>query len=230
MYQHRDRTAQALGVRLIVHKNTSPAAKEAHPDAIGRERCCGYLKTQALLDALKEGEFDAAIGGARRDEERSRAKERIFSFRDKFGQWNPRRQKPELWNLYNGRILNGESIRVFPLSNWSELDVWEYIKRERLALVSLYFAAKREVVVRHGQLIPVASATRIKTEEEIVEKECRFRSLGCMPCSGAILSSAKNIDEIIDEIRGIRNSERSQRLIDYDGEGSMEKKKREGYF
>ncbi len=175
--------------------------------------------------------FDAAFGGARRDEEKSRAKERVFSFRDRHGQWEPRRQRPELWNLYNGRIDTGESMRVFPLSNWTELDVWHYILKEQIPVVPLYFAAERPVVERSGNLIMVDDERmRLKPGEKPVLKRVRFRTLGCYPLSGAIESSATTVESVIDEMVTARHSERQGRLIDHDEEGSMELKKREGYF
>jgi len=198
---------------------------------VGTQRCCGLLKTRALLDALEAGRFDAALGGARRDEERSRAKERIFSVRDAQGQWDPRRQRPELWQLLNGRLGPGESVRVFPLSNWTELDVWHYIDVEKIPVVPLYFARDREVIV-HGQSIIMAEQAFVplpaNARREIVK--CRMRSLGCSPCTGAIRSDADTVPKIIDELVGVRNSERQLRIIDHDQDGSMEMKKREGYF
>ena len=189
------------------------------------------MKTQALLQALEAGGFDAAFGGARRDEEKSRAKERIFSFRDRQGQWEPRQQRPELWNLYNSRIDKGESMRVFPLSNWSELDVWQYLLLERVPVVPLYFAAERPVVERGGNLIVVDDGRfRFAPGEKPHLKTVRFRTLGCYPLSGAIPSSARTVPEILEEMLRSKHSERQGRLIDHDEEGSMEIKKREGYF
>ncbi len=230
MYAFRDQMAEKLSAKLIVHRNEAAIARETNPFDLGTQRCCGLLKTQALLDALNEGNFDAAIGGARRDEEKSRAKERVFSFRDSFGQWDPRNQRPELWNLYNGKIRKGESIRVFPLSNWTELDIWLYIYFEKIDIVPLYYSERRPVVRRGDQLIPVRDGARFATSEKAEEIECRFRSLGCIPCTGAVRSNAKDIEGIIREIMAVRTSERATRIIDHDGEGSMEKKKREGYF
>lgn len=230
MYEFRDRMARELGAELLVFRNEAAIAKKANPYDLGTQRCCQLLKTQALLDALNQNKFDAAIGGARRDEERSRAKERIFSFRDNFGQWEPRNQRPELWSQYNGKIRNGESIRVFPLSNWTELDIWHYILLEDIPIVPLYFAKKRVVVKRNEQLFPVTPTTRLLENESPFEELCRFRSLGCGPCTGAIASTATNLHEIIEEMMIVRTSERAQRVIDHDTEGSMELKKREGYF
>lgn len=229
MIDFRDHTCRALGVKLIVHTNHEAIAMGANPFRLGTTKCCALLKTRALLDALREYKIDAAIGGARRDEEKSRAKERIFSFRDQFGQWEPKDQRPELWNLYNCRIGKGESIRIFPLSNWTELDIWEYIRREDVPVVPLYFAKEREVLLRGEKLILTESC-------EVDEKESRrvvysrMRSLGCTHCSGAIRSTADTVGAIIDELRTIRRSERENRLIDHDQAGSMELKKREGYF
>jgi len=230
MYQFRDEQAKLVGADLIVHRNEDAISKGANPFDLGTQRCCALLKTQGLLEGLSRGPFDAAIGGARRDEEKSRAKERVFSFRDTFGQWDPRNQRPELWSLYNGKIRKGESIRVFPLSNWTELDIWLYIYLEKIPVVPLYFADKREVVVRGEQLIPVRPGARLLPSEKVELVNCRFRSLGCVPCTGAIRSEVKDVEGIIKEIIAIRTSERATRIIDHDGEGSMEVKKREGYF
>jgi sulfate adenylyltransferase subunit 2 len=228
MIAFRDRTAAELGVKLIVHSNTRALEEGANPFRLGTERCCGLLKTQALLDALRAGGFDAAFGGARRDEEKSRAKERIFSFRDTLGQWDPKNQRPELWNIFNGRVEPGESIRVFPLSNWTELDVWQYIHVERIPVVPLYFARERRMLVRGNSLILPELEPRNGDRFEMVR--CRMRSLGCSPCTGAVRSDAETIPKIIAELIGVRNSERENRVIDHDREGSMELKKREGYF
>lgn len=230
MYEFRDNYAKEIGAKLLVHRNQSDEATAAHPLRIGTTRCCGLLKTQALLDALKAGEYDAAIGGARRDEEKSRAKERVFSFRDNFGQWDPRNQRPELWSMYNGRIHKGESIRVFPLSNWTELDIWLYIHAEQIPIVPLYFAQEREVVVRGDNLIPVYSKDDLRAGEKTEKVRCRFRSLGCIPCTGAIRSSADSVPGIVEEMMLVRTSERATRVIDHDQDASMELKKREGYF
>jgi sulfate adenylyltransferase subunit 2 len=231
MIEFRDRTARELGLRLVVHTNRAAVEGGANPFRLGTWKCCAQLKTQALLDALREHSFDAAIGGARREEEKSRAKERIYSFRDRFGQWEPKDQRPELWNLYNGRIDKGESMRIFPLSNWTELDIWEYIRREEIPVVSLYFAREREVVARGTSLIPFYPGhTELARGEEIVRVWCRMRSLGCTSCTGAIRSRADTIDRIVEEVAAFRVSERQNRVIDHDQEGSMELKKREGYF
>src|SRR5664279_4864560 len=211
-------------------RNDTALAADANPWDLGTVRCCGFLKTQGLLDALRAGNYDAVIGGARREEERSRAKERIYSFRDRHGQWDPRNQRPELWNLYNGRIQPGESIRVFPLSNWTELDIWRYIALEGIAVVPLYFAAERRIVRRGGQLIPVGAKTRLLEGERAESLLVRYRSLGCYPCTGAVASSARTVADIIAELEDTRYSERVTRVIDHDQDGSMEQKKREGYF
>jgi sulfate adenylyltransferase subunit 2 len=230
MIEFRDSFCAQLGVRLIVHTNKSATEAGANPFALGTQRCCGLLKTRALLDALAEGEFDAAIGGARRDEEKSRAKERVYSFRDPYGQWDPKNQRPELWNLFNSRLNSGESIRVFPLSNWTELDVWQYIYLESIPIVPLYFAQVREMVVRRSMLIPVELDIPLLPGERKEKVMCRMRSLGCSPCTGAISSNADTLPKIIGEMMLFRRSERENRVIDFDQEGSMEIKKREGYF
>lgn len=188
------------------------------------------LRTSALVAGLREGNYDAAIGGGRRDEEKSRAKERVFSFRDRAGRWEPRNQRPELWNFYNGAVNPGESIRVFPLSNWTEIDVWRYIELENIPVVPLYFAKPREVIVRGQTLIPLQSNVKLLSGEQPEMICCRMRTLGCTPCSGAIRSEAGTTRSIIEEIISFRRSERENRLIDHDQEGSMELKKREGYF
>ena len=231
MIAFRDRYTAQVGARLLVHTNTKAAAVGITPFTTSSQRYTGAMKTQALLDALAQHGFDAAFGGARRDEERSRAKERVFSFRDRFGQWDPRRQRPELWRLFNGRVEPGESMRIFPLSNWTELDVWRYVKRENLEVVPLYFAAKRPVVKRNGTFIMVDDERMPLREDDIVEERLvRFRTLGCYPLSGAIESQATTVDAIIEEMLESRQSERQGRLIDFDEDGSMEQKKREGYF
>jgi sulfate adenylyltransferase subunit 2 len=230
MTEFRDRFTSEIGARLIVHRNERALADGASPFRLGTEKCCGELKTRALLDALAAGGFDAAFGGARRDEEKSRAKERIFSFRDQYGQWNPKNQRPELWNLYNTRVDKGESIRVFPLSNWTELDVWKYIHLENIPIVPLYFAKERPMIVRGNSLLPVEHNPPLLPGEEPQMVKCRMRSLGCTYCTGAIRSDAATPPEIIEEMVLFRRSERENRVIDHDREGSMELKKREGYF
>ncbi len=230
MIQFRDWYAREVGAELIVHSNRTAQAEGANPWSLGTQRCCGLLKTRALLDALEEGGFDAAFGGARRDEEKSRAKERVYSFRDSLGQWDPKNQRPELWNLYNSRHHAGESIRIFPLSNWTELDVWEYIHAENIPIVPLYFAKEREAVVRGNSVLLLQNGMRLLPGERTQTVRCRMRSLGCVPCTGGILSDAFTVPEIIEEMLTFRRSERENRVIDHDEEGSMELKKREGYF
>ncbi|MBW8860971.1 MAG: sulfate adenylyltransferase subunit 2 [Acidobacteria bacterium] len=209
MIEFRNSYTRQIGAKLIVHTNTDALAEGTQPFAVGTQRCCGLLKTKSLLDALAAGQFQAAFGGARRDEERSRAKERVFSLRDEKGQWDPKRQRPELWHLLNARIGPGESIRVFPLSNWTELDVWHYI--DSLIVDEQPFV----------QMLPGDRRERVM---------CRMRSLGCSPCTGAVRSTADTIPKIIDELVRVRQSERQLRVIDHDQDGSMELKKREGYF
>jgi sulfate adenylyltransferase subunit 2 len=230
MYAFRDEFCARIGADLRVFRYEAALADGVNPWDLGTVRCCAQLKTRALLEALRAGQYDAAIGGARREEERSRAKERIFSVRDVHGQWDPKSQRPELWNLYNGRVAPGESVRVFPLSNWTELDVWRYIERERIPVVPMYFAREREMVVRGEQLIPVGAATRLEPGETPQPVMCRFRTLGCYPCTGAVRSTAATVAEIIAELAGVEVSERITRIIDHDCDGSMEQKKREGYF
>jgi sulfate adenylyltransferase subunit 2 len=231
MIEFRDRYTAEVGVKLIVHTNRRAIEEGANPLKLGTERCCGLLKTQALLDALRAGNFDAAFGGARRDEEKSRAKERIYSFRDSLGQWDPKNQRPELWNIFNSRIEPGESIRVFPLSNWTEMDVWQYIHLEKIPIVPLYFAKDREVLVRGPSIVlPEQMFMAPRAGEKMQVIRCRMRSLGCSPCTGAVASDADTIPKIIAELAAVRKSERENRVIDHDREGSMEIKKREGYF
>ncbi|MDD5169820.1 MAG: sulfate adenylyltransferase subunit 2 [Syntrophales bacterium] len=262
MYAFREEFCRRIGAELIVERNESWIAQGCHPLHTGVDKCCSYLKTGALLDAIRNHGFDAAFGGARREEEKSRAKERVFSLRDAFGQWDPKHQRPELWDLYNSRINEGETVRVFPLSNWTEQDIWEYIKREHIPIVPIYYAREREVVIRNGILIPLAACSapaitvpgritpapergrhvvptlehgndqaKMNVPAEKVETVmCRFRSLGCIPCTGAIASAATTIDEIIGEVRAAKKSERENRVIDLTSDSSMEQKKREGYF
>ena len=230
MIEFRDTYARQIGAELIVHKNQAALNAGANPFSLGTQKCCGLLKTKSLLDALAEGGFDAAFGGARRDEEKSRAKERIYSFRDPFGQWDPKNQRPELWNIFNSRIDKGESIRVFPLSNWTELDIWLYIQAENIPIVPLYFAKEREVVLRNGSIVLIHSTKDLSPGEKTHMVKCRMRSLGCVPCTGAIRSEADSVGKIVKEMVSFRRSERENRAIDHDEEGSMELKKREGYF
>ncbi|HYM43915.1 MAG TPA: sulfate adenylyltransferase subunit CysD [Steroidobacteraceae bacterium] len=231
MYEFRDATAKRLGMQLIVHVNQEGLARGIGPITHGSQVHTDIMKTQALRQALDAHGFDAAFGGARRDEEKSRAKERIFSFRSAQHRWDPRQQRPELWSLYNTRTRDGESIRVFPLSNWTELDVWQYIWRERIAVVPLYFAAARPVVERDGTLIMVDDERLpLKDGEQPVMKKVRFRTLGCYPLSGAIESNADTVEAVIGEMLASRASERQGRVIDHDANASMERKKLEGYF
>jgi sulfate adenylyltransferase subunit 2 len=230
MIDFRDSYTKQIGANLIVHINQEAVDAGASPYAIGTQKCCGFLKTRSLLDALSEGGYDAAFGGARRDEEKSRAKERIYSFRDEFGQWDPKNQRPELWNLYNSKIDKGETIRVFPLSNWTELDVWQYIHLENIPIVPLYFAKMREMLVRGDTLVPIEHNPPRMPNEKPQMVMCRMRSLGCTPCTGAVKSDADTVPKIIEELFLTRRSERENRIIDHDREGSMEMKKREGYF
>jgi len=230
MIEFRDRYARELGVELIVHTNRQALDEGATPYTLGTQRCCGLLKTRALLDALSAGGFDAAFGGARRDEEKSRAKERMYSLRDPLGQWDPKNQRPELWNIYNGLHRTGESVRVFPLSNWTELDIWLYIEKENIPIVPLYFARERQALIRGDSILLVEHGVRLLPGEQPQPVQCRMRSLGCAPCTGAIRSSADTVAKILEEMILFRKSERENRVIDHDQEGSMELKKREGYF
>ncbi len=230
MIAFRDTFTRDIGAKLIVHQNRKALDEGASPVTLGTQNCCGFLKTRALLDALEAGGFNAAFGGARRDEEKSRAKERIYSFRDPAGQWDPKNQRPELWNLYNSRLRKGESIRVFPLSNWTELDIWLYIHAEKVPLVPLYYAQERDAVLRGQSIILKYKNTPLLPGEQVRRIQCRMRSLGCLPCTGAIRSDADTVPKIIEELIAFRRSERENRVIDHDEEGSMEVKKREGYF
>jgi len=237
MYQFRDEFCRKIGATLIVEKNEEWIARGCHPLKMGVDKCCSYLKTGALLDALRKHGFDAAIGGARREEEKSRAKERVFSLRNLFGQWDPKNQRPELWDIYNTRLNEGETMRVFPLSNWTEKDIWQYIKLEQIPVVPIYFASDREVIIRDGILIPLSSCSvgDEETRKRFADQKtkvmtCRFRSLGCIPCTGAIASKAKTHDEIIAEVHAAKKSERENRVIDLTSDSSMEQKKKEGYF
>jgi sulfate adenylyltransferase subunit 2 len=234
MYEMRDRMARESGMQLIVYRNPEAMARGINPFDHGSLHT-DLWKTEGLKQALAQYGFDSAFGGARRDEEKSRAKERIYSFRDGNGQWDPKNQRPELWNLYNARIHPGESIRVFPLSNWTEMDVWQYIHEEKIPVVDLYFAKERPMYVRSmsaGQeaLLPIEQDFVAWPGEKPQMVKCRLRSLGCSPCTGAIRSDAETIPDIIAELISFRSSERANRVIDHDQEGSMEIKKREGYF
>src|SRR5262245_8065278 len=231
MIEFRDRTARELGLELIVHVNEEGLKAGVDPMRSGSATHTRVMKTEALKQALERYGFDAALGGARRDEEKSRAKERVFSFRTASHGWEPRNQRPELWQLYNTRLSPGESMRVFPLSNWTELDVWRYIRAENIPVVPLYFAAERPVVERAGVLIAVDDDRLPIAEGEVARlRRVRFRTLGCYPLTGAIESNAATVDDIIAEMQAVRGSERQGRLIDADDTASMERKKREGYF
>jgi sulfate adenylyltransferase subunit 2 len=233
MYEFRDQFCASIGARLIVHRNEDAIADNMNPFKYGTDKCCGALKTGALLSGIAKYGFDAAFGGARREEEKSRAKERVYSVRDEFGQWDPKNQRPELWNLYNSEINEGESIRVFPLSNWTEIDIWEYIKLENIPIVPIYYAVERDVVIRNGIIIPVSNEQEYlkpKEGEQVLKMKCRFRSLGCMPCTGAVPSEVTDLDGIIQEAKLARKSERENRVIDLGSDSSMEQKKKEGYF
>ncbi|HKO50419.1 MAG TPA: sulfate adenylyltransferase subunit CysD [Polyangiaceae bacterium] len=231
MIQFRDKFVKDNGLNLLVHTNKEGLEENINPFDHGSSKYTTIMKTHALLQALNKGNYDAAFGGARRDEERSRAKERIYSFRDRYGQWDPKNQRPELWNLYNGKLTKGESIRAFPLSNWTELDIWLYIYLESIPIVPLYFAAERPVVERNGTLLMVDDdRLPLNPGEKPRMEKVRFRTLGCYPLTGALPSSATTLPDIIREMLLTKYSERSGRLIDHDEEGSMETKKREGYF
>ena len=231
MVEFRDKYAEEKGWDLIVHYNKEGFESGVGPFTHGSKVHTDVMKTQALLAGLDKYKFDAAFGGARRDEEKSRAKERIFSFRDRFHQWDPKNQRPELWNIYNARVKKGESIRVFPISNWTELDIWQYIRLENIPIVPLYYAKERPVVNVDGNLIMVDDDRMPKElADKSVMKKVRFRTLGCYPLTGAIESNAETIEEIVEEMMTVTVSERTTRVIDFDQEGSMEQKKREGYF
>ena len=231
MIEFRDYMAEKIGMKLIVHQNPEGLDMNINPFVHGSSKHTDVMKTQGLKQALDMHGFDAAFGGARRDEEKSRAKERVYSFRDEHHRWDPKNQRPELWNIYNGKVNKGESIRVFPLSNWTELDIWQYIYLENIEIPSLYFAKKRPVVERDGMLIMVDDERmKIKEGEKVEEKMVRFRTLGCYPLTGAVESEATTLPEIIQEMLLTTTSERQGRAIDHDSSGSMEKKKREGYF
>jgi sulfate adenylyltransferase subunit 2 len=231
MIEFRDYMVKKLGLELIIHVNQDGVDQGIGPFSHGSKKHTDVMKTDGLKQALDKYQFDAAFGGARRDEEKSRAKERVYSFRDKNHRWDPKNQRPELWNIYNGKIDKGESIRVFPLSNWTELDIWQYIHLESIPIVPLYFAKERPVVNRDGMLIMVDDERMpIASNEKVEMKKVRFRTLGCYPLTGAVESEATTLPEIIQEMLLTTTSERQGRLIDHDQAGSMEQKKREGYF
>lgn len=231
MIEFRDTQAKKIGFDLLVHQNPEGLAMEINPFVHGSAKHTDIMKTQGLKQALDKYKFDAAFGGARRDEEKSRAKERVFSFRDNNHRWDPKNQRPELWNLYNGKVDKGESIRVFPLSNWTELDIWQYIYLENIDIPSLYFAKERPVVERDGiQIMVDDERMPLEAGETPAMKQVRFRTLGCYPLTGAVESTAATLPEIIQEMLLTKTSERQGRVIDKDSTGSMEKKKMEGYF
>ncbi|AYF88320.1 sulfate adenylyltransferase subunit CysD [Metapseudomonas lalkuanensis] len=235
MYQFRDKMVAEMGLDLITHVNPEGVAQGINPFTHGSAKHTDVMKTEGLKQALDKYGFDAAFGGARRDEEKSRAKERVYSFRDSKHRWDPKNQRPELWNVYNGKVKKGESIRVFPLSNWTELDIWQYIYLEQIPIVPLYFAAEREVIEKNGTLIMIDDERILEhlSDEEkarIEKRMVRFRTLGCYPLTGAVESTATTLPEIIQEMLLTRTSERQGRVIDHDAAGSMEEKKRQGYF
>ncbi len=231
MISFRDHMVEKHGLDLIVHTNEEGVRNNINPFDHGSSNYTHIMKTEALKEALTKYKFDAAFGGARRDEEKSRAKERVFSFRSSSHGWDPKNQRPELWSLYNARIAKTESIRAFPLSNWTELDIWQYILAEGIEIVPLYFAAKRPVVERDGSLLMLDDDRfRLEPGEKVEHRNIRFRTLGCYPLTGAVESTADTLEDIVSEMLIARTSERSGRLIDHDSSGSMEKKKREGYF
>ncbi|SDI43031.1 sulfate adenylyltransferase subunit CysD [Pseudomonas panipatensis] len=235
MYSFRDKMVAEMGLDLITHVNPEGVAQDINPFTHGSAKHTDIMKTEGLKQALDKYGFDAAFGGARRDEEKSRAKERVYSFRDSKHRWDPKNQRPELWNIYNGKVKKGESIRVFPLSNWTELDIWQYIYLEQIPIVPLYFAAERDVIEMNGALIMIDDERILEhlTDEQkasIQKKMVRFRTLGCYPLTGAVESTATSLPEIIQEMLLTRTSERQGRVIDHDQAGSMEEKKRQGYF
>lgn len=235
MYRFREKMVSEMDLDLITHINPDGVAQNINPFTHGSAKHTDIMKTEGLKQALDKHGFDAAFGGARRDEEKSRAKERVYSFRDSKHRWDPKNQRPELWNVYNGKVKKGESIRVFPLSNWTELDIWQYIYLEQIPIVPLYFAAEREVIEKNGTLIMIDDERILEhlSDEEkarIEKRMVRFRTLGCYPLTGAVESTATTLPEIIQEMLLTRTSERQGRVIDHDAAGSMEEKKRQGYF
>jgi sulfate adenylyltransferase subunit 2 len=227
----RDKLVKQIGERLIVSKVEDTIKQKKLTEPKGKFASRNALQTYTLLDTIEENEFDCCIGGARRDEEKARAKERVFSVRDEFGQWDPKRQRPELWNTYNGKIHKGENVRVFPISNWTELDVWNYIRREKIDLPSIYFSHERDVIEHDGQLIAVSDFIRIDKEDKVLRKHVRYRTVGDMTCTAAVESNASVIDDIISEISATRTSERGEtRIDDKVSEAAMEDRKKNGYF
>lgn len=230
MIQFRDYYTKKIGAELIVNKNMEPAALAMNPEEAHTDKYIYYKKTKPLLEALKQHEFDGAFGGARREEEKARAKERIFSLRNRENVWDPKNQRPELWHTYNTRLNEGESVRIFPMSNWTEIDIWQYIKQEKIEIVPLYFAKKRKVIQRHGVYLGLNEHVKAKASEKVTEMWCRYRTLGCSPSTGAVPSKATTLDEIIAEIFEAKSSERQTRAIDHGSDSAMEQKKKEGYF
>lgn len=230
MIEFRDYYTKKIKADLIVRKNTEPAAVAMSPDDAHTDKYIYYKKTKPLLEALKEHNFDGAFGGARREEEKARAKERIFSVRNRQNVWDPKNQRPELWHTYNTRLNEGESVRIFPMSNWTEIDIWQYIKLEQIEIVPLYFAKKRKVLKRHGVYLRLDEFVKPKSDEPVKEIMCRYRTLGCSPSTGAVPSKATTLDEIIAEILDAKASERQTRAIDHGSDSAMEQKKKEGYF
>ena len=235
MYRFREKMVSEYGLELLTHINPDGVAQDMNPFTYGSAKHTDVMKTEGLKQALDKYGFDAAFGGARRDEEKSRAKERVYSFRDSKHRWDPKNQRPELWSVYNGKVKKGESIRVFPLSNWTELDIWQYIYLEQIPIVPLYFAAEREVIEKNGTLIMIDDERileHLSAEEKarITKKMVRFRTLGCYPLTGAVESTATTLPEIIQEMLLTKTSERQGRVIDHDAAGSMEEKQRQGYF
>ncbi|HEY0059752.1 MAG TPA: sulfate adenylyltransferase subunit CysD [Flavisolibacter sp.] len=229
--EFRDRLAEEIGEQLIVRRVEDTIKAKGLTEPIGKFASRNALQTFTLLDTIEEFGFDCCIGGARRDEEKARAKERVFSIRDEFGQWNPKRQRPELWNIYNGKIHKGENVRVFPISNWTELDIWNYIRHENIALPSIYFSHEREVIEHEGQLVALSDFIRLDEGDEVVNKQVRYRTVGDMTCTAAVESSASTIDDIIREIIATRTSERGEtRIDDKVSEAAMEDRKKNGYF
>lgn len=230
MIEFRDYYTKKINAKLIVHKNNEPKAMELGPKDAHTDLYIYYKKTRPLLEAIKKYNFDAAIGGARREEEKSRAKERVFSVRNETGVWDPKNQRPEFWSLYNCNLNQDQTMRVFPLSNWLEIDIWSYILKENIEIVPLYLSQKRRVIKRNGILVRVDEFNQPNEGEEVIEVDCRYRTLGCSPSTGAVISKAQTIKEIIKEVKEASKSERENRAIDATSEASMETKKREGYF
>lgn len=229
--EFRDKLAAEVGATLVVRKVEDTIRQRKLTEPKGKFASRNWLQTYTLLDTIEEFSFDACIGGARRDEEKARAKERIFSVRDEFGQWNPKLQRPELWNIYNGRIHKGENVRVFPISNWTELDIWNYIRKENIALPSIYFAHERDVIVHDGQLVAVSEFVKLDDTDQVVKKKVRYRTVGDMTCTAAVESGAATLDEVINEIIATRISERGEtRIDDKVTEAAMEDRKKNGYF